>query len=318
MTTQAAKPSLMGRVLQNMAAHDWLLAVYFCILVIAVASGSGPDKTLSFEMLAFDIAVLTTTILLIRGEVVKAGLGSAIYRAGIFIPILISYFQLRWILPTVTSGALDSQLYHFDLRVFGVEPAVAWDQYVNPITTEWFSFFYFGYFFIMASYIFPFLIFGRDNLLFRHFGLGILVQFCVTHTVYMLVPGFGPYKTLSFVHELNGGTFRDLVMASVHSAGAQKDIFPSLHTGGPTFLTVFSFIHRDKLPFKYTWGPLAFCVSQIIIATMFLRWHYLIDIIAGFTLATSNAIFSLTVVKWELKRREMTGAMPVFGRSLWK
>lgn len=307
----------MGRVQLNMAGHDWLLVAYFVILVMAVASGGGPDRTLSFQMLALDVAILGTTLVLVRGEIVSGGLGSAIYRAGIFIPILISYFQLRWILPTVTTNALDSQLFQFDMRVFGVEPAVAWDRFVNPSTTEWFAFFYFGYFFIMASYIFPFLLFGRDGVLFRHFALGIFVQFCTTHLVYMLVPGFGPYKSLTFVHELDGGTFRDLVMASVHSAGAQKDIFPSLHTGGPTFLTVFSFIHRDKLPFKFTWAPLAFCVSQIIIATMFLRWHYLIDIVAGFTLATSNAYFSLKAVTWEMQRRETRGAMPVFGRSIW-
>jgi PAP2 superfamily len=306
----------LWRVVREMAAQDWLLVSYVVGLALAVASGSGPDKGLSIAMVAFDAAILFSAIGLVRGGVVKGGVASILYRGGIFIPVLISYFQLRWILPTVTTRALDVQLFDLDMHVFGVEPAVAWDKFVNPSTTEWFAFFYFGYFFIMAAHIFPFLFFGKDGVMFRHFGLGIFVQFCVTHLLYMVVPGFGPYKVLTFAHALDGGTFRDLVMASVHSAGAQKDIFPSLHTGAPTFLTVFSFMHRRRLPFKYTWFVLAFVVSQIIIATMFLRWHYLIDIVAGFSLAVTNGIVSLAIVKWELRRRETLGKMPVFGRSL--
>ena len=304
------------RVAREMAAQDWLLVSYVCLLTLAVALGSGPDKNLCYGMVALDATILFTAIVLVRGGMVKGGLASFIYRAGVFIPVLISYFELRWILPTVTTRALDVQLYALDLRVFGVEPAVAWDRFVNPSTTAWFAFLYFGYFFVMGAHIFPFLIFGKDGLLFRHFALGIFVQFCTTHLLYMVVPGFGPHEFLSFVHPLDGGTFRDLVMESVHSAGAQKDIFPSLHTGAPTFLTVFSFMHRDRAPFKYTWPVLAFVVSQIIIATMFLRWHYLIDIVAGFSLATTNGIVSLAVVKWELRRREARGLMPVFGRAM--
>ena len=203
-----------------------------------------------------------------------------------------------------------------DTSVFGVEPAVAGDRFVTPVTTEWFAFFYFGYFFGMGAHIFPFLFLGKDDLLMRHFALGIFFQFCATHLLYMVVPGFGPYKALTFVHALDGGTFRDLVMSSVHSAGAQKDIFPSLHTGAPTFLTVFSFLHRDRKPFKYTWPILAFVVSQIIIATMFLRWHWLVDIVAGFSLATANALVSRAIVRWEARRREARGSMPIFGPSV--
>jgi membrane-associated phospholipid phosphatase len=299
-----------------MAAQDWLLVGYFTLLSLAVLSGSGPYLHLSYAMVTVDVAILGAALVLVRGGVVQGGLASFIYRAGVFLPVFISYFQLRWILPTVTTRALDVQLYAFDTSVFGVEPAVAWDRFVNPSTTEWFAFFYFGYFFIMGAHIFPFLFVGKDGVLLRHFALGIFVQFCTTHLLYMVVPGFGPYKVLTFTHALDGGTFRDLVMSSVHSAGAQKDIFPSLHTGAPTFLTVFSFLHRDRVPFKYTWPILAFIVSQIIIATMFLRWHYLIDIIAGFTLATTNAIVTLAIVRREMRAREARGAMPIFGPSL--
>src|SRR5258708_4466195 len=80
--------------------------------------------------------------------------------------------------------------------------------------------------------------------------------------LYAVVPGFGPYHELHFEHELQGGFFWGVVLHGVHSAGALKDIFPSLHTGAPTFFAIFAFVHRKHIVFKYTWPILAFCVLQ--------------------------------------------------------
>jgi membrane-associated phospholipid phosphatase len=81
------------------------------------------------------------------------------------------------------------------------------------------------------------------------------------------------------------------------------DIFPSLHTGAPTMLALFSFRNRKDLPFRYTWPVVAFCAVNIIIATMFLRWHYLIDVVAGFSIAVGAVLLGRPVVRWELARR---------------
>jgi hypothetical protein len=44
---------------------------------------------------------------------------------------------------------------------------------------------------------------------------------------------------------------------------------------------------------------------------MFLRWHYLIDICAGLTLATSGIFVSRLVMGWDA-RRERQGGGPVY------
>ena len=80
----------------------------------------------------------------------------------------------------------------------------------------------------------------------------------------------------------------------------------------PTYFTIFAFLHRDRLPFKFIWPVLAFFTSQIIIATMFLRWHYLIDIFAGLALASSAAVIAVKVQAWEKQRRERIGAPSVY------
>jgi hypothetical protein len=202
----------------------------------------------------------------------------------------------------------------FDLRVFGVEPSLAWDKYVSPFTTEWFAFFYFGYFFLLTVHIIPMMLAARDKDMLAHFSMGVFMVFCIGHLVYMVVPGWGPYHHLAgqFQHELKGGLFWGLVRSAVDAGGAQKDIFPSLHTAVPTYMTLFSFRYRRFVPFKYTWPVMAIFVSQIICATMFLRWHYLIDIFAGLTLATTALVVGGRVMAWEKTRRESFGAEPTF------
>jgi membrane-associated phospholipid phosphatase len=154
----------------------------------------------------------------------------------------------------------------------------------------------------------------RDPLLLARFATGTLLMFLTAHLVYTIVPGYGPYWYLkgTFVHELQGGTFWRLVREAVEAGGAQKDIFPSLHTAAPTFFAIFSFRHRKLFPFKYTWPVVAFLATQIIIATMFLRWHYLIDIVAGLTLATGAALLSQHVANWEHAKRERLGLQPAW------
>jgi hypothetical protein len=143
------------------------------------------------------------------------------------------------------------------------------------------------------------------------FMLGMLIIVCVGHTGYILVPGFGPYRAMPemFQHELPSGLWMDLVWSTVRSGGAMKDIFPSLHTAGPCFIAMFSFRNRDRLPFRYTWPLITFFAANIIGATMFLRWHYIIDVVAGLSLATSAVVIAVHVVRRDASRRT-SGLMP--------
>ena len=313
VSAQDAAISLPRRVLRNMAGQDWLISFYLCGLLLAVGLGTGPGREAAARTILTDLSLLAVGIFLSRGDVLKGIAGSTLYRFCITIPVVLSYIQLREILPAVTTKALDLKIYDFDMAVFHYEPSVAWDRFVTPVTTEWFAFFYFGYFFILAIHVLPFLLGAKDSLLLRHFAFGIFIQFCVSHTLYMVVPGWGPYHELKFQHELTGGPFWNLVVETVRAGSAQKDIFPSLHTGAPLFFALFSWVHRKKVPFKYTWPVMAFCVTQIICATMFLRWHYLIDIVAGISLACFSTFAGGAFVRWEERRRESLGVQPVFG-----
>ncbi|MET0591554.1 MAG: phosphatase PAP2 family protein [Polyangiaceae bacterium] len=167
---------------------------------------------------------------------------------------------------------------------------------------------------MLAVHVLPMVFFSRRTQLLGQFAMGMIMVYATAHTVYMLVPGYGPVKFLAdqYQHELPSGFWLDAVLNAVNSGGAQKDIFPSLHTAGPLFIALFSFRHRDKLPFKYTWPLVAFFSANIIIATMFLRWHYLIDVLAGIALSTTGFFLAGIVSPRELEYREHNGLGPIW------
>ena len=106
----------------------------------------------------------------------------------------------------------------------------------------------------------------------------------VGHIIYTFVPGAGPFRTMSFRRELPQVFWWRQCELMVGNAGAQLDIFPSLHTALPTLFALHAFRHRRSSPFRYLWPLSALFAANIIVATMFLRWHYAVDVLAGLLL----------------------------------
>lgn len=296
--------------LLRLAVNDWITLVYLVGLNVAwaVAPPSPELSRVGPAVLGLLIGFLGFVVVFARrpGD---GGFWTALcYRLGHFGSLQLSYFLFKAFLPAVNPGSLDQELLEFDLAVFGTEPAMAMNGWVSSFTTEWFSFFYYSYFFLLASHIFPIVLFGRDHQLLSEFALGMTIVTAVGQTCYMLVPGFGPYTMPeAFSQPLPSGLWWTLVTDLVAQGGAQKDIFPSLHTALPTFILLFSFHNRSLYPYRFTWPLLASATVNIIIATMFLRWHYLIDVVAGLCLATAAYVLAVRVTAWETRHRALLG-----------
>lgn len=304
-------------LVQAMSAQDFLLTAYLLVLASAVIlAGSGPLQERAEQAVLIDLGLFAAGLCVTRGGLVARDglLGATLYRLLGPVVLFMSYFQLRIILPTVSSAAYDHSIHALDLALFGVEPAVAWDRFVTPLATEWFSFFYLGYFGLLAVYLSLMTFLCRDAERLASFALGIFMLFTTGQLLYMVVPGYGPYAALAahFTRPLEGPTFWPLVWETVSAGGAMKDIFPSLHTAVPTFFALFSFRHRRTTALRWLWPVVALVASQIVLATMYLRWHYLIDVVAGLALAVAVDAISARVGRWEVARRERLGLPKVF------
>ncbi len=304
-------------VFSRFAVQDGLVGAYLLMLLGGVAFGSGPRRGEAVGWLLADVAVFGACMLAARSETTKWRFAvDVLYRVGLFGALIGSFLQLQYILPAASDRVLDAHIYRLDMALFGFEPAEAWQRFVTPRTTEWFAFFYYSYFFLLSVYLVPMALFERRTSVLSELSAGLLFVVCVGHCVYLAVPGRGPYAYLAdhFHHDLRGDTWWPLVQQAVASVdgAARKDIFPSLHTACPTFLTLFTFRNRARSPYRYVWPITAFFTSQIIVATMFLRWHYLLDVIAGLALAFTGFLLSIAVVPAESRVRMALGVGPVW------
>src|ERR1041384_7609192 len=158
-------PTTSPSLLQKLAVQDWLVLAYLLVLNVAILRGLKNEHfTHNLVRINLLLAFFLVGIGLTRTNVLRDGWPKAVlYRLAIYAPVQLSYFFFRQILPSVNPGALDKELYAIDVALFGVEPALTFDRFVTPFTTEWFSFFYFGYFLVLAIHVVPVLFLSRHQ-----------------------------------------------------------------------------------------------------------------------------------------------------------
>ena len=304
----------IGVATQNLAVQDAIALAFHAYLFLRVSiAPESPEATIA-RRLAFAFFALTTcSLVLVRGEVIPGRRARALtYRLALVTPMVLSYFEMRILLPALQPELLDHRLFAIDLWLLGTTPAV-WMQTWNiePVV-EWLSFFYYCHFLVLTLMMAPALFVGRGRRLQELMAGGMLVV-AAGHFLYTIVPGAGPVATLAFDQPLQGAFWWHQVELTVATAGAQLDIFPSLHTAWPAYFTLHAFAHRRAQPFVWLWPILAFVAVNIIIATMFLRWHWFIDVAAGLVLAFAARRFAIAIAtREELRGGPRDPRQPVF------
>lgn len=295
--------------LANMAIQDFVMVSFHALMWIkALLAPDGTDSSIARGSTLALLCGTVVTLLLCRGAILTAGpLRAMVYRLGMFGPMLCSYFTLRALLHGLQPVLLDSALLRIDEFLFGVTPSKFLDQFVTHGSVEWFSFFYYGYFYVLAVHLLGSLFFDEGRRMFEIL-FGAMLVMSLGHAIYTLVPGEGPFAHFPglFQNELSvGGFWWAQVSKAVSAAGAQYDIFPSLHTAFPSFFALHAFRHRRTKPYKYTWPINAFVAINIMIATLFLRWHYGFDVLAGLCLAFSAQRLAIAAYRVESGRRDV-------------
>ncbi len=314
LATNLSASRIARNVVHNAAFQDKAVLAFHAYMSLRVAMApESADRSFAFRFAFALFAVSTIAIALSRGEVLRPGkLRSLVYRIGIFAPVPLSYFSLRTLLPALQPELLDLQLWSIDEAIFGTTPALWLNQFNQPGIIEWFSFFYYSYFYLMVGMLIPPLFFDKGRRL-RELMVGGMTVAIIGHIGYTLVPGAGPVSVLQNIEPIHGGFFWQQVVVTVESAGAQLDIFPSLHTAYPAFFALHAFGWRKTKPHRFLWPVVAFMSLNIMVATMLLRWHWGIDVMAGLCLAFSARALAVYVSRRETdEEREEQEKQPVW------
>jgi hypothetical protein len=305
----------LGVTLQNLAVQDVIALAFhgYLFLRIEVAPDS-PDATVARRLALALLVITACSLVLTRGEVIRSQRARALtYRLGLFIPMVLSYFEMRTLLPALHPELMDHKLYAIDLWLLGTTPSVWMESWNSRPIVEWLSFFYYGYFLVLVLMLVPSIFLGKGR---RQLELlaGAMLVVAAGHFLYTIVPGVGPYATIPFDEPLHGGFWWRQVERTVVAAGAQLDIFPSLHTAFPAYFTLHAFAFRHTKPFGWLWPLLGLVAINIIIATMFLRWHWFIDVAVGLLLAFAARRFAVAVAD----REELRGGLYDVRQPVWE
>jgi membrane-associated phospholipid phosphatase len=164
----------------------------------------------------------------------------------------------------------------------GWSPVLAAARLATDGVVEALSFFYAA--FIPYLYLSILLgLVGRPDGERAEFVTGFAVLYALSFLGYLFAPARGPIVEMAgaFDHPLHGGALHRLVLDSVERMGGPHGAFPSLHVGASSFAAYFDWRHENRLR-ALIYLPL---VVLIALATLVLRYHYALDLVAGVGLA---------------------------------
>lgn len=204
-----------------------------------------------------------------------------------------AYKELTYLIPRIHPRDFDSLLAAIDHRVLGVNPTVWLERFTWPALTEVLQLTYSSYYFLPI--ILGIVLWGRPSLEKFHFIVFIIVLgFFLSYLGYIAVPAIGPRFLPSIVEaqttSLTGLLFFQPVRRMLDSVeGITRDCFPSGHTE----MTLLVLYYARKFSRRTFWWLLPFGIG-IVLSTVYLRYHYFVDVVAG---ALAAAVIIITA-KW--------------------
>jgi len=200
-----------------------------------------------------------------------------------FLVILLMYYSL-WGDAThlLVPADRDQELIAWDQKLFGFQASVAMQRWVSPPLTAWMDFAYF-YHVLNIPIVACFIYLLRPRERFREMMCGLVVVCFFGLLGYLLVPAVGPLYTLRDQYTVPLSTplaVFDRQIEFMDFARIRRDVFPSMHVG-ISFL-VWLYAYRNSRRLFWIVSPL---VLSLWVSTVYLRYHYLVDVLAGLVLA---------------------------------
>ena len=192
------------------------------------------------------------------------------------------YAGLKEAVPLIQTDYRDQWLMGLDSMILGGNLSLGLASNATPFLTDLFSFCYLFFFpYLILSLVFH----GCRNLeTFKQFCLGLFSIYGIGFIGYTLAPAVGPYLFIPelMASPLEGGWLTRLNAGIVRMGSNGVDVFPSLHTAVTCFILFFD---RKRSPGRFKLFLLP--VLGLWISTIYLRYHYAVDLVAGFLLAAA-------------------------------
>ena len=189
---------------------------------------------------------------------------------------------------------IDPALIRIDLFLFGVQPTLWMQRWIVPWLTDLLSLAYVSYYFLPVTLMVVLYLKKRPGLYPVIFTLAL--GYYISFIGYILFPAVGPRFAMTSLYTvpLEGSFITHWVKDGLNAIEHNKrDCMPSGHT--QIALTVLYLAYRYERTIFYVILPF---VCGLVLSTVYLRYHYVIDLFAGTAIATACMIISPRFYRW--------------------
>jgi membrane-associated phospholipid phosphatase len=264
-------------------------------IILAYSAGSVAVILGWWSQLPYAAALLAVNVLggaLIVYQVKRPNLTTWIFRNWYWLPFIGScYKEMALFIPVVRHTDADQWLAGLDYRIWHAHPTVWLERLYSPGFTEFLQVVY--TLFIPALLLIACLLWWKGRYAeFQYYSFLIALGFLASYIGYLFVPARGPrflLKHLQHIPLQGMWLFHGMQEALDRLESAHYDCFPSGHTE----LTMLAW-WGSRMVSKRLFQVYLTYTPCIIFATVYLRYHYTVDVMAGALLAI--ALILLTPV----------------------
>lgn len=220
---------------------------------------------------------------------VSSGRGPASLRDWLPAPlILLAYKEMGWLAQPHTDIARETSWVYWDRLVLGQWGAKALIESAGSFLPGFLELCYLLVYLMIPVAIALGTIFARERL--EELTFPLLVTCLITYGLFPYFPSEPP--RVVFATELVPAyqtIFRQINWYLCNGYGIHTSVFPSGHVSSA--IAASYGVYRLMPSRRWAWGILAFVTAGIFVATIYGRYHYLVDSLAG-------AAIAIAVAKW--------------------
>lgn len=223
-----------------------------------------------------------------------------------FLVCILIYTNLHDTIGFVNPHDVHFFLIGLDKALFGVEPCVWAERFTTPERTELMNLLYMNFLWIAPS-VSLVLLCQRRWREFRSATLGVIVCFYAGYFLYVVFPAAPPRLVLVYEFKKNLQGYPGLLSSFSARAFAllpvdSRAAFPSLHAAVSLVALVYAW--RYVRPLLLLLLP---CAVGLWVSTIYLRHHYVVDLLAGWALAPLAVFLAPRLDRWWARRQRALG-----------
>ncbi len=253
--------------------HEMLLATLGLLAALLLAVRAGP---LSAATICTAIATAAFCMVVTKTRNQTSGAVQKFRFAAAYLFVLWFYKSVQVTVPALRIPTHDATLLELDNQLFGVTPAIP----IQALTSCWLNELMSGCYLSYLAYLHVCVVYSLWMPLefARRFANWLYSIYVIGLAGYLLFPARGPANAFPelFGPELEGIVLTPLNRIVVQNGASVYDAFPSLHVLITCALLEFD---RRNCRRRFYWMILP--VVGIFASTIYLRYHYAVDLIAG-------------------------------------